>query len=68
MRGIVKKFNAAKGYGFIRPENENEKDVFVHYTQIKGEGFKTLEEGQKVVYDAVANEKGMIAQNVEVIK
>ncbi len=60
--GTVKWFNADKGYGFIT--GEDGKDVFVHYTAIQGEGFKTLEEGQTVTYDLSEGEKGLQASNV----
>lgn len=60
--GTVKWFNADKGYGFIT--GEDGKDVFVHYTAIQSEGFKTLEEGQTVTYDLSEGEKGLQASNV----
>lgn len=63
--GKVKWFSNAKGYGFIeRPDGE---DVFVHYSAIKTEGYKTLEEGQKVSFDVVDGSKGKQAENVELI-
>ncbi|MCL2373221.1 MAG: cold-shock protein [Defluviitaleaceae bacterium] len=61
--GIVKWFNAEKGYGFISIEGED--DVFVHFSAIQSEGFKTLEEGQEVRFDVVDGEKGPQAANVE---
>jgi len=61
-RGRVKWFNNAKGYGFI--ERENGEDVFVHYSAIVGEGYKTLNEGDKVEFDVVKSEKGLQAANV----
>lgn len=61
-KGKVKWFNEKKGYGFI--EQENGGDVFVHYSAIKGEGFKTLAEGQKVEFEVVQGEKGPQAVNV----
>ncbi len=61
-RGKVKWFNNAKGYGFI--ERENGEDVFVHYTAIVGEGYRTLEEGQQVEFEVVKGKKGLQATNV----
>ncbi len=61
-RGRVKWFNEAKGYGFI--EQENGQDVFVHYTAIQGDGFKTLREGQEVSFDITQGAKGPQATNV----
>ncbi|PIW80327.1 MAG: cold-shock protein, partial [Candidatus Omnitrophica bacterium CG_4_8_14_3_um_filter_43_15] len=55
-------FNNQKGFGFITPENGN--DVFVHHTAIKGEGYKSLEEGQKVEFDIEKGPKGEQATNV----
>ena len=63
--GIVKWFNSTKGYGFI--EQENGPDVFVHYSGIKGNGFKTLEEGDKVTFDVEQSNKGLAAVNVTVV-
>lgn len=60
--GKVKWFNAEKGYGFIEVENGN--DVFVHYSAIQSEGFKTLEEGQEVTFDIVEGTRGPQAANV----
>lgn len=61
-RGTVKWFNANKGYGFIqRPEGS---DVFVHYSSIVEEGYKSLEEGQEVEFDVVSGPKGDQAENV----
>ncbi|AYO29912.1 cold-shock protein [Biomaibacter acetigenes] len=62
MQGKVKWFNQEKGYGFI--EVEGEKDIFVHYTAIQQEGFKTLKEGEKVEFDVVEGQKGPQAANV----
>ena len=58
-KGTVKWFNAEKGYGFITGENGS--DVFVHFSAIQGEGFKTLEEGQAVSYDLTEGARGMQA-------
>ncbi len=65
--GVVKWFNGEKGYGFIARDNE-EKDVFVHFSAIKAEGFRTLREGQRVEFEVVDGDKGPQAQNVEVIE
>lgn len=62
MTGKVKWFNAEKGFGFI--ERENGDDVFVHFTAIQGDGFKTLEEGQAVEFDIVEGNRGPQAANV----
>lgn len=61
--GTVKWFNDAKGYGFITPEDGG-KDLFVHHSQIAGEGFKTLAEGAKVEFEAREGQKGPEASNV----
>jgi len=61
-KGTVKWFNNQKGYGFITPENGS--DVFVHHTAIKGDGYKSLEEGQKVEFDIEKGPKGEQATNV----
>lgn len=60
--GRVKWFSDKKGFGFI--ENEEGKDVFVHHSDILGEGFKTLSEGQSVTFDVVQSDKGLKATNV----
>ena len=62
-QGTVKWFNEEKGYGFITPDDGSE-DLFVHYTGIIGSGFKYLEEGTKVSYEATRGKKGMQAENV----
>ncbi|MED1203718.1 cold-shock protein [Heyndrickxia acidicola] len=61
--GTVKWFNAEKGFGFI--ERESGDDVFVHFSAIQGEGFKTLEEGQKVTFDVEQGARGPQAVNVQ---
>ena len=63
MTGLVKWFNADKGFGFITPD-DGSKDVFVHFSAINGEGFKSLEEGQAVSYDLTEGARGMQAANV----
>ncbi len=60
--GKVKFFNAEKGYGFIT--GEDGKDIFVHYSAINSEGYKTLEDGANVSYDVVEGERGPQATNV----
>ncbi|HCO18314.1 MAG TPA: cold-shock protein [Tissierellales bacterium] len=62
MNGTVKWFNAEKGFGFIT--GEDGKDVFAHFSQIKKDGFKTLEEGQAVSFDVVEGQKGLQAENI----
>lgn len=61
--GTIKWFNEAKGFGFISQEGGG-KDVFVHYTAIKGDGFRTLKEGQAVSFDIENGPKGPQASNV----
>jgi cold shock protein len=63
--GTVKFFNAEKGYGFISREQGD--DVFVHFSNIQGTGYKTLDEGQAVEFDVAPGRKGEEAQNVRVI-
>ncbi|QZY53852.1 cold-shock protein [Crassaminicella profunda] len=65
MTGTVKWFNSDKGFGFITTEEGN--DVFAHFSQINKEGFKTLEEGQKVSFDVVEGAKGPQAENITVL-
>ena len=62
-QGTVKWFNAEKGYGFIAGD-EGGEDVFVHFSAINAEGFKTLEEGQAVTFDVVEGNRGKQAANV----
>ena len=62
-QGTVKWFNEDKGYGFISPD-EGGEDLFVHYSAIVGNGFRSLEEGAKVTYEATQGKKGMQAENV----
>ncbi len=65
MQGTVKFFNNEKGYGFI--SREGGEDVFVHYSNIDGDGYKSLEEGQAVEFDVAPGRKGEEAQNVRVL-
>lgn len=62
MLGTVKWFNPEKGFGFI--EREGGEDVFVHFSAIKAEGYKTLEEGQRVQFDIEKGQRGLQATNV----
>jgi CspA family cold shock protein len=64
--GTVKWFNAAKGYGFITPD-EGGKDLFVHFSQIAGEGYKSLDEGSRVEFEAREGQKGPEATQVQPI-
>jgi len=61
--GKVKWFNESKGYGFIQQE-ENERDIFVHYSDIEGDGFRTLNEGDSVEFEPTEGPKGLQAKNV----
>ena len=63
--GTVKWFNAQKGYGFI--QRAEGKDVFVHYTAIVADGYRSLEEGQQVEFEVVVGDKGPQAQNVSIL-
>lgn len=65
-QGTVKWFNAEKGYGFISPE-DGSSDVFVHYSEIQGSGFRTLEEDQRVEFEIGEGSKGPQAQQVRVL-
>jgi len=62
--GIVKWFNNAKGYGFVTPD-EGEQDVFVHFSAIEMDGYKTLKEGQRVMFEVEEGPKGLHAQNLQ---
>lgn len=64
--GTVKWFNQRKGYGFI--VRESGEDIFVHYTAIQGDGFRTLDEGVQVSFEVTEGSKGLQASNVEVIR
>jgi CspA family cold shock protein len=61
--GRVKWFDTAKGYGFIEPDGGG-RDIFVHYTEIEGTGYRNLEEGEAVEYEPTPTEKGMSAMTV----
>ena len=63
--GVVKWFSNEKGYGFIA--RENEEDVFVHFSAIQGDGYKSLTEGQKVEFDITEGPKGKQASNVRIL-
>ena len=65
VEGTVKWFNSEKGFGFLSVEGE--EDVFVHFSSITGDGYKSLEEGQKVQFDIVDGERGPQAANVRKI-
>ncbi|HEY3248496.1 MAG TPA: cold-shock protein [bacterium] len=64
--GTVKWFNPEKGYGFITPDDGG-KDLFVHYSAIQSDGFKTLNEGQKVEFEVTQGQKGPQAVNVRTV-
>ena len=64
--GTVKWFNEEKGFGFITPEDGGD-DLFIHHSNIEMEGFRKLDEGQKVEFNAAQGRKGMEAQNVKVV-
>lgn len=63
-RGSVKWFNNAKGFGFINDTASDDEDIFVHYTQIRGDGFKTLRQGEHVEFELKRGPKGLHAENV----
>ncbi len=65
MTGKVKWFNSEKGYGFITTDEG--QDIFAHYSQINKDGFKTLEEGERVSFEVVEGQKGPQANNIEVL-
>ena len=63
-RGAIKWFNNKKGFGFIANPDGSTADIFVHYSEIRGDGFKTLEEGDSVEFDISPSDRGPKAQNV----
>jgi CspA family cold shock protein len=65
--GVVKWFSRSKGYGFISPDGEGEKDVFVHYSNLLGDGFRNLDAGEKVTFIIEDTPKGPQAVQVTVI-
>jgi CspA family cold shock protein len=67
MRGIVKFFNASKGWGFITPEDRNGPDVFVHYSALATDGYKTVDEGDVVSYETVKDSEGRISASKVVV-
>jgi CspA family cold shock protein len=64
--GTVKWFNDGKGFGFITPEMGG-KDLFAHFKEIRGDGFKSLSEGQRVTYEVTQGQKGLQASNIRII-
>lgn len=67
MQGVVKWFNPTKGFGFISPA-EGTSDLFVHYSDIQGEGYKRLNEGDKVEFEVIEGDRGQKATNVKIIE
>jgi len=66
LEAVVKWFDSAKGFGFLT--DGNGVDYFAHYSQIEGEGYKSLNEGQKVTFDAVQTDRGLAAENIAVVE
>lgn len=64
--GVVKWFSAEKGFGFVTPD-DGSADVFVHFSAIQGDGYKSIDEGQKVEFDVTAGQKGPQAANLKTI-
>jgi CspA family cold shock protein len=64
--GIVKWFNESKGFGFIAPDNGG-KDLFAHFKEIEGSGFRTLQENQKVEFEVIQGQKGPAASRIRVV-
>ena len=67
IQGKVKWFNNSKGFGFLVP-NETDDDVFIHFSQIKMDGYRTLKTGQLVEFELVESDKGKQAQNIQLVK
>ncbi len=65
--GVVKRFDEKKGFGFIVANDAPDKDIFVHYSDVVGEGFKTLAQGDEVEFDLIESPKGLKAVNVRKI-
>ena len=64
--GTVKWFNDTKGYGFISPDDGGD-DLFAHFSEIQADGFKTLQDGQKVTFDVTQGKKGLQAANIKAV-
>ncbi|EWG98781.1 cold-shock protein [Halomonas sp. DQ26W] len=64
--GTVKWFNDTKGFGFISPDDSGD-DLFAHFSEIQADGFKTLQDGQKVSFDVTQGKKGLQASNIKVV-
>ena len=65
--GVVKWFNDAKGFGFITPD-EGGDDLFVHFSSVEGDGFRSLQEGQRVEFETVEGRKGQEAKDVRIVE
>jgi CspA family cold shock protein len=66
--GLVKWFDARKGYGFINAKGYGEKDIFIYWDQINMQGYKTLKTGQKVTVEVIETDKGLQAKNVDLVE
>lgn len=66
--GSVKWFNDAKGFGFIELDDDSETNIFVHYSQIAGDGYRSLNEGDRVTFESKAGPKGLYAENVSKVE
>ncbi|PMR77917.1 cold-shock protein [Billgrantia endophytica] len=64
--GTVKWFNDTKGFGFISPDDSGD-DLFAHFSEIQADGFKTLQDGQKVSFDVTQGKKGLQASNIKIV-